>query len=160
MTSITLTKNDQGRLVGLTAKDRRAYARHEQRVAEMDVGEVLQISEHFPRNGKFHRLHFGMLGQIFDAQERFLDEDALRKWLYTVAGFAFSVPGPDGEPITIVQSIAYDKLDDQEFSELHSKVVDAARSEYVTGFLWPHLSPEQRYEIMEMLLAEFEKDGT
>jgi hypothetical protein len=64
---------------------------------------------------------------------------------------------PSQDVIAIPKSIAYDKIDDASFQELHRKVVDFMRSERATQFLWPHLTSQQQGEMIETILGQFEE---
>lgn len=157
MSAITVTKFEDGRLGGFTEKDQAAYAKFRSAITALEVGELFQLSTWFPRNPKLHRLHFAVMKALFDAQEQFAELDPMRKWLYVGAGYADFLPGPKGKMVAIPKSIAYDKIDDADFSDLHRKVVDFARSEYATRFLWPHLGDAEQIKMVEQLLAEFEQ---
>lgn len=73
MTTIVITKDDRGKLVGLGEKDKKAYARFRKKLDKLEPGEILTLDHWFPRHGKFHRLHFVMINAIYDAQEQFFD---------------------------------------------------------------------------------------
>src|SRR3546814_10317190 len=53
---------------------------------------TIRFEHRFPRSPKFHRLHFAMLGAIFDNQEQFPTLDDLRYWLEVGAGHCNFVP--------------------------------------------------------------------
>jgi hypothetical protein len=97
-----------------------------------------------------------MLKSVYDAQERFSSEYGFRKWCEMGAGHCDWVPGPDGHMQPIPKSIGYDSLDQAEFEPIHRDVFAFLRSEYARHVLWPHLRPDQTYEMIETLLAEFE----
>jgi len=157
MSQITIIKHDDGKIGGFTEADQRAYAKYRAKIAELEVGELFTYSVWFPRNPKLHKLHFAVIKAVFDAQEQFSDPSELRKWLYVGAGYCDVLPGPKGRMVAVPKSIAYDKIDDAEFSDLHRKVVDFLREFHALQFLWGHLTPEQRSEMIETLLTEFER---
>lgn len=159
MSTITVTKDDTGRLTGFTDKDKRAYGLFKKAIEELVPGELFTLDTWFPRNAKLHRLHFAMLATIYDAQEQYAEADALRMWLQVGAGHCTYAPGPGGKAVAIPKSIAFNKLDDADFADHHAKVKDFFRSERARRFLWPHLTDEQTYDMVETLLAEFERDG-
>lgn len=159
MSAITVTKDETGKLRGFTEKDQRAYARFKKRIDGLEIGELFTLDTWFPRNGKFHRKHFAMLAAIYDAQEQFETSEKLRMWLEVGAGHCDFVPGPKGRMVAIPKSISYNAIDDAEFDDHHRKVKDFLRGEHARGYLWPHLRPEQTYDMVETLLAEFERDG-
>ena len=156
MTTITVTRDDTGKLAGLGEKCRRAYERMKKQLKELQQGEVVIFDYRFPRNGKFHRLHFLMLNAIFDAQEQFAELKPLRYWLTVGAGDCDFYPGPNGRMVAIPRSINYDSMDDEDFKDHHNRVKAFLRSERCTSFLWPHLSPQQQSEMAESILMQFE----
>jgi hypothetical protein len=157
VTTMTIMRGDDGKLTGLSEKDRRAYAKFKKRIEELVVGECFTLSFWFPRNAKLHKLHFAVIHALYEQQEQFSDPDDMRKWLYVGAGFCHFLPGPKGKMCAIPKSIAFDKLDDAEFSDLHAKVIDFMRTKYCTSFLWAHLPEHQAAEMIEGVLGGFEQ---
>jgi hypothetical protein len=155
-TTIIVTKNDQGGLEGVGQKCKQALHRFQRWVERLEPGEIFTMDVWMPRNPKFHKLHFVMLAAVFDAQEQFADAEHLRLWLQTGAGYCKLLPGPNGKPVAIPDSIAWSKMDDIAFGEHHQRVKDFLRSPRATGFLWPHLPPHEASNIVEGILAEFE----
>jgi hypothetical protein len=155
MPQIELTKDIEGRLCGATEKDQRAYVRFIDRCVRLTADESLKFQWTEPRSGPFHRRHFKMLGELFKQQEQFLDDEVFRKWAELEAGYFDTVPGRD-EPQRIPKSIAYDKLDQLEFQELHAKVFAFYRSEYALMVMWPQLSWQQALDKIDSVLLPFE----
>lgn len=156
MAKVALRLNEQGRLEGLTPADQRGYQRFKTKLKDLRPGETISFEHHFPRSGPFHRRHFSMLGLIFDNQEQFAHQNDFRNWIEVGAGHCLFVPGPDGRMVALPKSIAYDRLDDVEFAEHHSKAVSFLRSTQATRFLWPHIEDVAAGQAMESLLQEFE----
>lgn len=156
MTTVCVAKDDTGKLVGLTEQDHRAWRRFRKLIAKLECGEFFSFDYWFPRNPKLHRLHFKVIGSLFDAQEKFAEPDALRGWLYVGAKYCDFYPGADGELVAIPRSVKYSKIDDADFEFLHSRVLDFMRSEHARGFLWPHLSIADTWQTVEVILSEFE----
>ena len=158
MTTIVITKDGEGKLVGLGKKDRQAYTRFRKRLEALEPGEIMTLDHWFPRHKKFHRLHFVMINAIYDQQEQFTDVDRLRDWLTIGAGHAIFVPHPNGRTMAMADSIAYKRMDDVQFKEHHEKVKDFLRSPRAVQFLWPHLSDQEAGEMVESILVQFERD--
>ncbi len=154
MATVTIKIGDQGKLEGLTDKDQKAYVKFLHRVKTLG-NSCLTFQWKEPRSGAYHRRHFSMLHALFTAQEQFSDEDQLRKWLEVGAGFCDFVPGPKGRMVAIPKSIAYDKLDQPEFEQIHDAVFGFARSEHARMFLWGHLSDLDSWEMIEAVLGDF-----
>jgi hypothetical protein len=157
MTTITVMRGEDGTLTGFSEKDKRAYRKFKAAIEALEVGECYTLSAWFPRNPKFHRLHFAMIKALFEEQEQFDDPEPLRKWLYVGAGFAEFLPGPKGKMVAIPKSIAFDRLDDAEFADIHAKVIDFMRTHYCQSFLWPHLEESKRGSMIELVIEEFER---
>lgn len=157
MTTINVVRNDEGKLVGLSTADKKAYGRFKKKLDKLEMGEYVQLEYWFDRNPRLHKLHFALIGVLFDAQEQFADPDPLRKWLYVGAGHCDFLPGPHGKMVAIPKSVNWKSIDDAEFGELHEKVVDFIRSPQCTGVLWGHLTPEQQSDAAETILREFER---
>lgn len=157
MTTITVIKDDTGKLTGFGEKDKRAYAKFKRTIDELAPGELFTLSTWFPREGWRHRKHFGVLAAAFDAQEQFEDSDQFRMWVQVGAGHCEFVPGPSGRMVAIPKSIAYDKLDDAEFTEHHEAAKRFMRSERYQSFLYPHLAPAEAGEMVEGILRTFEE---
>jgi hypothetical protein len=156
VTTITIMRGEDGKLTGFSERDKRALGKFRKAIEELAVGEMFTVSAWFPRNPKLHRLHFALINALFEDQEQFDDPEPLRKWLYVGAGYAEFLPGPKGKMVAIPKSVAYDKIDDADFSELHAKVIDFMRTRYCLNFLWPHLEDSKRSSIVELIIGEFE----
>lgn len=156
MPTIELTKDIEGRLCGATEKDNVAYEKFMRRAIALTHDESIIFSWKEPRSGPYHRRHFVMLSTVFKAQETFLDSDVFRKWLEIEAGYCDSVPGKDG-PIKVPKSIAYDKLDQAEFEPLHKAVFEFMRGEFALSVIWPHMTWQQGYNMLDGLLREFDQ---
>lgn len=155
MAKIALRIDECGKLGGLTPADSRAYARFKKKLGLLRPGDTISFEHRFPRSPKFHRLHFALLGEVFDNQEQFACADDLRKWLEVGAGHCQFVPGPKGRLVALPLSIAYDSLDDAEFYEHHVKVVAFLRSAGATRFLWPEVNDEAALAGVEAILSRF-----
>jgi hypothetical protein len=154
---MTVMLSENGALTGASEKDRRAYAKFKKRIEELVVGECFTISFWFPRNAKLHRLHFALIYALYEQQEQFSDPEMLRKWLYVGASFCDILPGPKGKMVAIPRSVAFDKIDDADFSDLHADVLGFMRTKYCLRYLWPHLAEHQAAEMIEGVLGRFEQ---
>lgn len=153
MSTVVIVKDETGKLRGFGEKGGRAYAKFQSKVKALEIGETLEFQWRAPRSPGFHRMFFGMLGELMDRQERFEDVEHLRAWLTVGAGYAEFVPGPDGQPVALPKSIAWASMDDTEFRELVTAVWSFLRTELAQRFLWPHLTPKAASEGVEQLLV-------
>lgn len=154
MPTVTLHIGENGKLEGLSERDRKAYSKFRQRLETLGDGSVL-FSWTEPRSGPYHRRFFAMVNRLLESQEQFQDADHLLMWLKVGAGFCDLVPGPRGKPVAIAKSIAWDKLDQAEFEPIAADIWKFLRSTYATRFLWPMLEDDQAIGAVESLLAEF-----
>lgn len=156
MPTFRLTKDIDGKLCGVDEKSNRAYARFVARLQGLTARDSLGVSWTEPRSGPYHRRHFVMLSALFQAQERFTDSEVFRKWGEMEAGYCDTVPGKDG-PQKIPRSINYDAMDQMEFETLHNAVFAFYRTEYALMVLYPHLTWQQAYDMVDAVLREFER---
>lgn len=156
MSQVVIVKDETGKLVGLGDKNARAYAKFKRDVIDMDVGETRELSWKVPRSLKFHRLFFVFLHALFEQQEQFADEEQLRAWLTVGAGYCDFVPGPTGRMVALPKSIAFARMDDDEFRTYVSAVWAFMRTEHAQRFLWPMVSPAVAAEGAETLLIGFD----
>lgn len=153
MSTVIVTKGQDGKLQGLGDAGQRAYTRFLGRVKDLEPGETMRFSFWLPRSPGFHRRHFLILAAVFQQQDQFQDPEKLREWLQVGAGFCDILPGPKGNPVAISRSIAWENLDDADFAEHHAAVVAFMRSIHCTRFLWPHLADLKADELINGVLA-------
>lgn len=156
MPAVLITKDDSGKLVGFGQSGERTYVRFLAAVKKLEAGELLAFTYKVPRSPKFHKLHFVMLGRVFDAQEQYADEYKFRKWSEVGAGHCEYAPGPLGQMVAIPLSIDYESLDDEEFGKVHENVVAFFRTLHATRFLWPMLDDTDAGNAMAAILADFD----
>lgn len=156
MPEIVVFKDQTGKLAGHGDKGERAYKRFLTRVRELPQGGTLAFTWREPRAPGSHRFFFALLGELFERQEFFGSSDDLRAWLTIGAGYVHYVQGPTCL-IAMPQSIAFDKIDEDEFRELIRSVKAFLWTPHAQATLWPHLTPNQRYEAVEALRLEFDR---
>jgi hypothetical protein len=157
VSAVVVFKGEDGKLQGFGQRGEKAFAKFRRRVDGMLPGETVHFEWFEPRSPKHHGLFFAKLGALADRQEQFEEEDELRKWLTVGAGYCKFVPGPNGRMVALPQSIAWHKLDEADFCDLHAKVDAFLWTEHARGFLWGHLSKQQTYDLVDQFLAEFNK---
>lgn len=155
MSAVVVTKGQDGKLQGLGQKGARAFAKFRRRVDDLQPGQTLHFEWREPRSPAHHRLWFAKLHGLLDRQEQFADADQLRLWLIVGAGYCTFAPGPTGRMVALPQSIAWHAMDEAEFADLHSKVDAFLWSDHARRFLWPHLSAQQSYDLVDQFLTEF-----
>lgn len=158
MTSIVITRDNTGKLVGAGEKDRAAYSRLKKRLVELEPGECLSLDVWFDRRAALHGWHFILLSAVHDAQEQFANIKDFRMWCATGGGHCTFAPGPTGKMVAIPKSIDWSSLDEEEFQQYHKDVVSFLRSLHATRFLWPQLSDPEASEMIESILTRIEAD--
>jgi len=156
MSAVVLVKLPDGKLEGFGEKGARAWAKFRTRIGALEPGETLHFEWREPRSPKHHRLFFAKLRGLFDRQEQFDSEDKLRAWLTVGAGYCTFVPGPDGCMVALPDSIAWVSLDEADFSDLHAKVDNFLWTDHAREFLWPHLTAQQTYDMVDQFQTEYE----
>ena len=112
--------------------------------AKVKMGQPVTASVKLPRNGRFHRKFFAMLdvaysnhdwpeietkwGSIRTSPEMF------RKYVIVKAGHYEADLTPHGEIRVVPKSIAWAKMDEAEFSQLYSDVLDVILMEFLTNW--------------------------
>jgi len=146
MTTVTVFKDNHGKLAGWGDKGGRAYAKFLRTVKAMENGEMMTFSFALPRSPVHHKFFFWKLRGLFKRQELFADEKDLRDWLTTGAGYCTLIAGPNGALVALPQSLKFDELEEAEFTEMTRQVSDFMWTEGAQASLWPHLTSEQRHE--------------
>ena len=93
---------------------------------ELNPGEYL-CSLTRPRNIKFHRKMFCLFNFAFehwDAPDNLKNFEVFRKNLTILAGFYTEAMGLNGEIILEAKSLKFSKMDEIEFENLFSKIID------------------------------------
>lgn len=155
MSAVVLTRGDDGKLTGVSDQDQARWGKFKATAAALQAGHSLTVTWKLPRSPRHHGLFFAWLGALFERQEQFDDADKLRAWLTVGAGYCDLVPGPAGRMVALPQSIAWDRMDESEFSELHAKVSAFMWTTHAQAFLWGHLAEQQRHAMVQQLHDEF-----
>ena len=114
MPTVILHRAQDGKLEGLSERDKKAFAKFRKRLDELGDGSLL-FSWQEPRSGPYHRRFFSLVNRILMAQDQFQDIEHLIAWLKTGAGYVDLVPGPKGKPVALPKSINWATLDQADF---------------------------------------------
>ncbi|MEN8658302.1 MAG: DUF1367 family protein [Marivita sp.] len=108
------------------------------------------------RNGKFHRKFFAMLNTAYanhdwpEIETKFgmarTSFDMFRKYVTVKAGHYEVDLTPSGEPRVVPKSIAWAQMDEAEFSQLYSDVLDVILAEFLTN--WTEGDMERAVQMM------------
>lgn len=97
-----------------------------------------------PRNYEFHKKGMALINLAFANQNQFTEFNPFRYWLTMKAGFVDVFTTSDGT-MFLPQSISYAKMDDLEFQDFYSKLLDVVLK--VTG----NTSEEIEKEILKFM---------
>lgn len=101
-----------------------AYDSDFEKLRSIKVGEPYEVEIKNKRNAKFHRKFFALINLVFQNQENYNNIEELRKDLTIASGFYTQHETFTGQIRTEANSIAFNKMDEIEFSELYSKFLD------------------------------------
>lgn len=161
MPEIELVKMSTGGLRGFRQDDDRAWKRFKGWVKRLEPGEFFTLSYRRPRNVKLHRKFFAMLNYAFEhweperARKRLTYKgapieknfEAFREQVTILAGFYEQAFDLTGRMTLRARSIAFDKMDDDEFARLYEAVFDV---------LWKHVFINHTREDLEGVIAKLE----
>ena len=100
-----------------------AYNSDHELAQKIKPGEIVQGKITRPRNVEFHRKFYALLNLGFSNQEQIEDFESFRAWVTMKAGFHKRVVTDSGE-FYLPKSISFAKMDEIEFADLYSKVLD------------------------------------
>ncbi len=98
----------------------------EEWLEKIHPGECVMAEVKMSRNPGFHRLAFAMLQASFHNQDQFQDFDVYRQYLQIQAGLCSPIAKNNGNVWFVVDSLAFDKMDEPEFRVAYEKLLTAA----------------------------------
>lgn len=123
---------------------------------KVKMGQPVSASVKLPRNGKFHRKFFAMLDVAYSNHEWPLintkfgmvrcSAEMFRKYVIVKAGHYEADMTPHGEIRVVPKSIAWAKMDEAEFSQLYSDVLDVILAEFLQN--WTDADMSRAVEMM------------
>lgn len=106
-------------LAGLVPADEAA----KQAVKRWKIGETLKCSVRKPRDYTNHKKYFALLNLTFENQDKYTSFEHFRKAVQLAAGHVDELITLDGEITFLPKSIAYDALDEMEFSKVFGEAM-------------------------------------
>lgn len=91
---------------------------------KIKVNEPYEFEYKKPRNYEFHKKFFGLINLVYENQEKYNNLDDLREDLIIEAGFYTKRYDFLGVEIKKANSISFASMDEVEFSDLYSRVID------------------------------------
>ena len=113
---VYLTKNSDGLLIPTYDSD------HEY-CKKIGFGETVKAVITKPRNMGFHKKFFALLNMAFQNQEEYEYFEDFRAVMVMKAGF-FKTIATDKGMVYLPKSLSFAKMDEIEFGELYSKMID------------------------------------
>lgn len=106
-------------LAGLAPADAEA----KEAVKRWKIGETLKCSVRKPRCYTNHKRYFALLNLTFENQEKYTSFEHFRKAVQIAAGHVDELISLDGEVLLLPKSIAYDALDEMDFSKVFAETM-------------------------------------
>lgn len=146
---------------GANEEDNRAWKKLWKKITNLEVGEITFVDFVFPRNYKFHKRFFAMLDVGYDAwepprkrrtykkREITKNREQFREEIIILAGFYEQTFNLKGEMRLRAKSISFAKMEQPEFEQLYSAVVDVLLREV----LHTYKDRDELDEVVERVLG-------
>jgi hypothetical protein len=105
----------------------------EEALRKLKFGDVVTVEVKKPRNGKHHRLYWALVGIVHHNQDRYETTEQLHTALKIAAGHYELLTMPNGNEYKIPRSIAFDTMDQLEFSQFYDRVCDLVAKHFLPG---------------------------
>jgi hypothetical protein len=89
------------------------------------TGEILRVKLHRDRNPRHHRLFFGLLRLVFENQEKYLSQEALRFAITVQAGYVDEIRLGGDRVALKPKSISFGAMDQNEFKVFYDAALKA-----------------------------------
>ena len=97
------------------------------------IGSELSCEIKIVRNYENLQRFFVLINTTFDMQDWFDEKEAYRYWLVMKAGYFDTIIAPNGNTIYKAKSLAFEKMDEHEFREVFSAVIDVFLKQFGNG---------------------------
>lgn len=105
----------------------------EEALRKVKLGDFVTVEVKKPRNGKHHRLYWALVGVVHHNQDRYETTEQLHSALKIAAGHYDLLTMPSGQEYKIPRSIAFDKMDQVEFSQFYDRVCGLIAKHFLPG---------------------------
>lgn len=102
-----------------------AYDTDYEKAKKIKPNEPYEFEYKKPRNYEFHKKFFALVNLVYQNQEQYTNAEHLRKDLLIEAGYYDTRYNLQGIEIQEAKSISFAAIDEIEFNEIYSAVVDA-----------------------------------
>jgi hypothetical protein len=146
MAEIHIVKLPDGGFRGMSDRDQVAYNRLKSRLKNAEPGEVVEIEAKLPRNSKYHRKFFALLNLGFEHWESGRKHkshngqpvtksfESFRADILILAGFYEQTFDLDGHLKLEAKSISFAKMEQPEFEQVYSAVVNVLLAKVFTNY--------------------------
>ena len=107
-----------------------ADAESAEKLANLGLDTVVKCSCKRNRNYENHKRYFKFIEIAFEMQNHFEDIEHFRKWLVMKAGYYETIVAPNGNIIFLPQSIAFEKIEEEDFKILFKKCIGTMIKEF------------------------------
>ena len=146
---------------GWTEADKKSWHKLWRHLIALEPGEFALVEFIFPRNPKFHRKFFGLLNFAFDAWEPdrvrksykgrpvAKNFDQFREDVLILSGYSEQTFDLKGNMKLKAKSISFAKMDDAEFEQVYSAVVDVI----LADVLKTYANREELEEVVQRVMG-------
>jgi hypothetical protein len=133
---------------GATADDDKEWRRLGRDLFGSEPGECTELHRVEERDGPFHRRHRAILTNLLANVEGFTNEDALHDWLKLKC---WHVDWVNGKPVPATTS--FEGCSEARMRKFNRRLTDLLHQPAVQRIFWPHITPAQRAEMVDLVLA-------
>lgn len=108
------------------------------------AGKALRVAVTPPRSVPQLRLYWSMLRLVADNLDSAVTTEALHNWIKMRCGIAAAIPLRNGETDYVPGSIAFDKMDQDQFQAFMDRALDLVLGQLIPGLSKPALEAEAR----------------
>lgn len=141
MADIWLLKGPDGNLHPANEED-------EEYLKRFKIGNVFKAVITMKRNGKHHRLGMALLQEVFRNQDRYDTFDAFMNEVKILTGYVDTHISLDGTISFRTKSIAFDSMDELEFSRWKNDALTVVFSRFIPG-----MATEDQERVINNLIA-------
>lgn len=101
-----------------------------EKLSSLGLDTIVKCSCKKNRNYENHKRFFKFIQIAFEMQSHFDNVEHFRKWLIMKSGYYETIVAPNGNTIFLPQSVAFEKIEEEEFKILFKKCVATMVKEF------------------------------
>lgn len=102
-------------------------------VRKWPTGDILEVEIKRPRNARFHRKYWALIGMAYQNQEEFENKEHFRMAVQIAAGHCETFLDLDGNVTHRPRSIAFESCDEDQFAVVYDEVLTVVIGRVMTG---------------------------